>query len=44
VPLTSADVSKAIRDLNFQPTTHIDQGIPKFVEWFRAMRAEDALV
>jgi UDP-glucuronate 4-epimerase len=40
VPLTSADVSKATRLLNFRPTTHIDQGIPKFVEWFRQMRKE----
>jgi UDP-glucuronate 4-epimerase len=44
VPLTSADVSKAIRDLQFRPTTHIDEGIPQFVEWFRAMRAEGAVV
>ena len=40
VPLTSADVSKAVRLLGFQPTTHIDQGIPRFVEWFRDMRAQ----
>ncbi len=44
VPLTSADVSKAMRDLNFKPTTHTDEGIPKFVEWFRALRAEGAVV
>ncbi len=40
VPLTSADVSKATRLLGFQPTTTIRQGIPRFVEWFRQMRAE----
>ncbi|MBL9113740.1 MAG: SDR family NAD(P)-dependent oxidoreductase [Verrucomicrobiaceae bacterium] len=44
VPLTSADVSKAIRDLGFKATTHIEQGIPKFVEWFRQMRAEGNVV
>ena len=44
VPLTSADVSKATRELNFKPTTHIAQGIPKFVEWFRQMRAEGKTV
>jgi len=44
VPLTSADVTKAMRDLNFKPTTHIDQGIPKFVEWFHQMRAEGAVL
>jgi UDP-glucuronate 4-epimerase len=40
VPLTSADVSKATRLLNFKPTTHIHEGIPRFVEWFRQMRAD----
>jgi UDP-glucuronate 4-epimerase len=44
VPQTSADVSKATRLLNFRPTTHIDQGIPKFVEWFHQMRAEGVAV
>ncbi len=44
VPLTSADVTKAMRELHFNPTTHTDEGIPKFVEWFRAMRAEGAVV
>jgi UDP-glucuronate 4-epimerase len=38
VPLTSADVSKAARLLNFKPTTHIDTGIPEFVEWWLEMR------
>lgn len=40
VPLTSADVSKARELLHFKPTTHIREGIPQFVEWFRQMRAE----
>lgn len=44
VPLTSADVSKANRLLNFKPTTHIEDGVPKFVEWFRQMRAEGNVV
>jgi UDP-glucuronate 4-epimerase len=39
VPLTSADVSKASRQLNFKPTTTIAQGVPKYVEWFRDMRS-----
>ncbi len=38
VPLTSANVSKASQLLNFKPTTHIDTGIPRFVEWFLEMR------
>lgn len=40
VPLTSADVSKANRLLNFHPTTTITQGVPTYVQWFREMRAE----
>lgn len=35
VPITYADISKAHRLLNYDPTTKIEQGIPKFVEWFR---------
>ena len=36
VPLTYADISKAKRLLNYNPTTKIAEGIPKFVEWFLA--------
>jgi UDP-glucuronate 4-epimerase len=36
VPITYADISKARRLLNYDPRTKIDEGIPKFVEWFRA--------
>ena len=34
VPLTFADISKARKLLNYNPTTKIEQGIPKFTEWF----------
>lgn len=34
VPLTFADISKAKKLLNYNPTTKIKDGIPKFVEWF----------
>ncbi len=34
VPLTFADISKAKELLNYNPTTKIKDGIPKFVEWF----------
>jgi len=37
-------VSKATQLLGFRPTTHIDEGIPKFVEWFRGMRARGLAV
>lgn len=36
VPRTFADISKARRLLNYQPTTKIKDGIPKFVDWFLA--------
>ena len=35
VPVTYADISKAKRLLNYNPQTKIEEGIPKFVEWFR---------
>ena len=44
VPLTSADVSKAVQHLGFRPTTTIEQGVPQYVEWFRRMRAENLVV
>lgn len=36
VPVTFADVSKAREILNYKPTTKIEDGIPKFVEWFQS--------
>ena len=36
VPVTFADISKANQLLNYRPTTKIEDGIPKFIEWFRA--------
>jgi len=44
VPMTSADVGKAKRLLHFKPTTTIAEGVPKFVAWFRQMRAEGVAV
>jgi UDP-glucuronate 4-epimerase len=35
VPFTCADISKAQRMLGYNPKTKIEEGIPKFVEWFR---------
>lgn len=35
VPITYADISKARRLLNYDPTTKIEDGIPKFADWFR---------
>jgi UDP-glucuronate 4-epimerase len=36
VPATYADIDAIRRDLGFEPTTPIDIGVPKFVEWFRS--------
>jgi len=32
---TFADIAATTRDLGFKPATGIEQGIPKFVEWYR---------
>ncbi len=34
VPITCADISKARRLLNYNPTTPLSAGLPKFVDWF----------
>ena len=34
VPITFADISKSREFLNYDPQTKIEDGIPKFVEWF----------
>jgi UDP-glucuronate 4-epimerase len=36
VPQTFADITKARRLLNYKPQTQIEEGINKFVEWFRS--------
>jgi UDP-glucuronate 4-epimerase len=33
---TFADISAIQRDLGFQPTTTIEVGVPRFVDWFRS--------
>ncbi len=35
VPATAADISAIQRDLGFAPTTSIDVGVPRFVDWYR---------
>ena len=32
---TYADISAIERDLGYAPTTRIDEGIPRFVDWYR---------
>jgi UDP-glucuronate 4-epimerase len=38
VPLTCADISKARRLLGYDPKTKLRDGLPRFVEWFRAQQ------
>jgi UDP-glucuronate 4-epimerase len=33
---TFADIESATRDLGFRPSTSIDVGVPRFVEWYRS--------
>jgi UDP-glucuronate 4-epimerase len=35
VPKTYADVDDLIKDVGFKPDTSIDEGIGKFVEWYK---------
>jgi len=39
VPLTYADISKARRVLGYNPTTKVEEGIPKFLAWIKARQA-----
>jgi UDP-glucuronate 4-epimerase len=39
VPITFADVSHAADVLGWAPSVPIDEGIPRFVDWYRAERA-----
>ena len=34
VPITFADISNARRDLDYRPCVSIEEGIPKFVDWY----------
>ena len=36
VPATCADVTDLMHDVGYSPATPIEEGIPRFVEWYRA--------
>ena len=40
VPETFADISAIQRDVGFAPTTPIDAGVPRFVDWYRGYSAQ----
>jgi UDP-glucuronate 4-epimerase len=33
---TYANIEASTRDLGFRPATAIDEGLPRFVDWFRS--------
>lgn len=33
---TSADISDTMRDFDWQPNVRVEEGVPKFVKWFKA--------
>jgi UDP-glucuronate 4-epimerase len=35
VPVTFADVSKARKKLGYQPTTSMEEGLSRFVSWYK---------
>jgi UDP-glucuronate 4-epimerase len=39
VPITYADISRARAELDYAPSTPIEEGVPKFVEWYVRERA-----
>jgi len=39
VPITYADISKARELLGYNPSTPIEHGIPKFVDWYRSVHS-----
>ena len=36
VPITFADVDDLVSEINFKPETSIEDGISKFVEWYKS--------
>ena len=35
VPATYADVDDLMKDVGFKPSTPIEEGVQRFVEWYR---------
>jgi UDP-glucuronate 4-epimerase len=36
VPDTYADVEDLVRDMDYRPRTSVEEGVARFVEWYRA--------
>ncbi len=41
VPATYADIAHSRRMLNFEPKTSLEEGIPRFVAWYKASQISD---
>ncbi|MDH4127779.1 MAG: GDP-mannose 4,6-dehydratase [Spirochaetota bacterium] len=39
VPITYANIDKAVKYLGYNPKTKIEEGIPKFVKWFKELNS-----
>ncbi len=42
VPITYADISRARKEIGYDPRTPIDQGVARFVDWYRRQATRDA--
>jgi UDP-glucuronate 4-epimerase len=42
VPDTFADVDSLIRDIGYRPSTPVEEGVKRFVEWYRAYYSPEA--
>ncbi len=42
MPLTCADISKARKLLGYNPTTRLNEGLPKFIDWFLQIKKRRA--
>ena len=42
MPLTYADISKARKLLGYNPTTKLNDGLPKFIDWFLQSKSDSA--
>ena len=42
VPVTRADVDDLARDFGYRPQTTVEEGIARFVEWYRGYYAVSA--
>lgn len=40
VPATRADVADLVRDFGYRPRTTVEEGVARFIEWYRAYHAQ----